>query len=105
MIDDAKHWYTSKTILAALIGPVLVILAVLFKIDLRDQADAIVNSIVAAGVVFSGVMSIIGRLKASAPIKGTAVAATAMEVRTAIAVDPDTQARVEAVRKMANFKG
>lgn len=97
-------WWANKTILAALIGPAVVLLALFTKIDLRNNVDTIINGIMALGVLVGAVTTIIAKFKDHAPIAGTQKAAETIEIRKAIAVDPEFQAKVVAAREAANPK-
>lgn len=60
----AKPWWQSKTILAALVGGALGLVAVTTGKDLRDSQDEIVNAVEAAVLVVTTAMTIYGRVTA-----------------------------------------
>lgn len=98
-------WWANKTILASIIGPSVVLLAMFTKVDLRGETDTIVGTVIAASVLVQGVITIIDRVKGhGAPIVGTQRAAETIEIRKAIAVDSDFQAKIVDARKAANPK-
>jgi hypothetical protein len=60
----AKPWWQSKTIVAALVGGALGLVAITTGKDLRDSQDEIVNAVEAAVLVVTTVVTIYGRVTA-----------------------------------------
>lgn len=66
---DAKEWYKSRTIMAAIAVMIMGLLSI-FKIDLPPEYQGqITELLLGAGTVISGALTIWGRIRASQPIR------------------------------------
>lgn len=96
-----KPFWQSRTV----IGIFAMILSQVLKHWQLDVLPADIGDIVTQTLDYGGAMlAIYGRIKATAPINGTANAAEAVEIRKAVAVDPVLQRKIEGARRAANPK-
>ena len=66
-----KPWYSSRTILAALVSGILAIVAIFFKYDVQEFAGGITDAILAAIALGSMIATISGRIRAKDQIGKT----------------------------------
>jgi len=66
-----KPWYSSRTILAALVSGILAIVAIFFKYDIQEFSGGITDAILAAIALGSMIVTISGRIRAKDQIGKT----------------------------------
>lgn len=69
-MESTKQWYKSKTIWASLVTVVIGLLATFGAIDLEGEQDSIVDSIMQIVTLVSGIVALIGRVRAKSKISG-----------------------------------
>lgn len=96
MFNLPKDWYSSKTVWASILGGAAAVLGLVAHIQISSaDVQQLATDAALAGSAVASIVAIIGRYKASAPIKGTAAAANLVPVAGAMvaAGPPTTQAK------------
>ena len=66
-MQETKQWYSSRAVWAGIVAAIIGILGA-FGVDVVDSPDSIADNIVALVVAISGLVTILGRIKATKKI-------------------------------------